>query len=503
MNELNKVEDPLNHGEIPLSRHTHLKNDRTGVSNHRLTPGRMTRILDQFEKTAPSNDYEKEGSRNTLNPNLSLVHPSTYHAHFIERQNQKQQITGIRPGTSQVSQNNVNKTSSTTTNSNGIVASTRKWIDNLRKERQRESLAKAVEEQRQILKEEAKKIRDRSRRERFGDHYVNEEESIRDRLERKQAEKGLGGNSTFISITQSVESTSRALGLCGVEDSDNDYLSDSSDIIYHQSNDDDLSSCDSSTEEHFETVIQNNEAKDIYVTDTKGGEDVLKIGFPHNTLSGQGVSVKVEIFDDADSSQTKSNNDDSISDIKIIEEPKCNIPFLLSKEHMRSIAQNGLPASVLFAKWKRVYSLARDGDSFTGSFMRLIKNEARSLLVIKATTGEIFGAYSDSPFKSQGNVSASFYGSAQAFLYSITKDNSVRVFKWTGSNRYIQLCDTKSKMLAFGGGGKQGEFGLCVEDDFRIGSTGPCDTFGNKPLCTANHFDILDVECWSFISGVF
>jgi len=55
----------------------------------------------------------------------------------------------------------------------------------------------------------------------------------------------------------------------------------------------------------------------------------------------------------------------------------------------------------------------------------------------------------------------------------------------------IQVCDTQHKMIALGGGGKDGEFGLCVEDDFRIGSTGPCETFGNTRLCSVETFEII------------
>ena len=58
-------------------------------------------------------------------------------------------------------------------------------------------------------------------------------------------------------------------------------------------------------------------------------------------------------------------------------------------------------------------------------------------------------------------------------------------------------------MMAFGGGGADGAFGLCVEEDFQTGSTGPCDTFDNEPLCDQETFEIVDVEFWEFLTGVF
>ena len=65
------------------------------------------------------------------------------------------------------------------------------------------------------------------------------------------------------------------------------------------------------------------------------------------------------------------------------------------------------------------------------------------------------------------------------------------------------MCDVTHKMLAFGGGGDDGAFGLCVEEDFQTGSTGPCDTFDNKPLCNQENFEIVDLEFFEFMTGQF
>ena len=162
------------------------------------------------------------------------------------------------------------------------------------------------------------------------------------------------------------------------------------------------------------------------------------------------------------------------------------VPFIFNTpEQMATIASTGLPASLLllFAKWRRLYSLQRDGDSFTGTtFLRKVEGHERTLLVIQTTNSSILGAYSNSKWENQGgSVVASFYGSALSCLYSLDTDqdtDETLIFKWTGKNRYIQVCNVHAKVLAFGGGGKDGEYWLCVEDDFRRGSTGPCETFG-------------------------
>jgi hypothetical protein len=97
-----------------------------------------------------------------------------------------------------------------------------------------------------------------------------------------------------------------------------------------------------------------------------------------------------------------------------------------------------------------------------------------------------------------------FYGTGQAFLFRFVEEEEeeqwqrVVVYKWSGVNRYIQLCDAGRRIIAFGGGGDEGVFGLCIEDDFRRGTTGQCETFQNEPLCEEGYFDVLDLEVWGF-----
>jgi len=102
----------------------------------------------------------------------------------------------------------------------------------------------------------------------------------------------------------------------------------------------------------------------------------------------------------------------------------------------------------------------------------------------------------------------------------------VNIYRWTGANQYFQLCDIQRGRIAMGGGGEESDFGICFEDDFSRGSSGPCDTFGNwRPLamsssstcsitsksqrgrnaalgggCTSTSFDLMDFEVYGFIN---
>jgi hypothetical protein len=192
-------------------------------------------------------------------------------------------------------------------------------------------------------------------------------------------------------------------------------------------------------------------------------------------------------------------------------------PYILSQTQMNEISRHVLPETIAYCRWRRLYGLGRDGDSFDGC-LRIIGAEKRTLMVVRTTKGDIFGGYADAPWHSRHDSStAKFYGSASSCLYSFSstltplsksaapRDSPIHVYRWTGKNRYIQVCDVSNKMLAFGGGGDKGAFGLCLQEDFQRGTTGRCETFDNDPLCSGDErtFDIVDLEFWEFQTGVF
>lgn len=211
------------------------------------------------------------------------------------------------------------------------------------------------------------------------------------------------------------------------------------------------------------------------------------------------------------------------------------VPFILSMDEMQQIANHVLPRGIVYCPWHRLYSLARDGDSFEAC-LQLIGSEKQTLLVVRTKHNAIFGGFADSPWDQTFSQSgASYFGGPTACLFRfiinenfdkeqnnkiINNDNDnsqtscnsskefirktiIKYYKWTGANRYVQLCDPTHKMIAFGGGGDDGAFGLCVEQDFQLGSTGSCATFNNEPLCDESYFEIVDMEVWGFLIGQF
>lgn len=242
--------------------------------------------------------------------------------------------------------------------------------------------------------------------------------------------------------------------------------------------------------------------------------------------SGDGYTVQLSVSEDEEEEEASW-----VPPVRVVSEPELERhPYILLADHMQQIAVHVLPRGIAYCQWQRLYSLARDGDSFEAC-LRVVRGASRTLLVVRTSRNAIFGGFAESPWEPQSSYGAVYFGGPNACLFKVdttrsgsveqnvnddtdsgssgqednVKDCSdqVKHFKWSGANRYIQLCDVTHKMLAFGGGGQAGAFGLCVENDFKRGSTGHCATFDNEPLCDQEDFEIVDMEIFGFLVGQF
>jgi hypothetical protein len=236
--------------------------------------------------------------------------------------------------------------------------------------------------------------------------------------------------------------------------------------------------------------------------------------------SGGGYTVQLDVSDE----EPEEDEASWIPPVRVAPEPELERhPYILLEPHMQQIAIHVLPRGIAYCQWNRLYSLARDGDSFEAC-LRLIHGARRTLLVVRTSRNAIFGGFADMPWENKTAGGAMYFGGPNACLFKVEtnskkntavsagdshkgdgagNDDTVKCYKWSGANRYIQLCDMAHKMLAFGGGGEEGAFGLCVEKDFERGSTGPCATFDNEPLCEQEDFEIVDMEIFGFLVGQF
>ncbi|KAF9077813.1 TLD-domain-containing protein [Rhodocollybia butyracea] len=167
-----------------------------------------------------------------------------------------------------------------------------------------------------------------------------------------------------------------------------------------------------------------------------------------------------------------------------------------------------LPALSRFPRaWNLLYSIDQHGISLHTLYDKC-ENQAHlktnsglvtkvgALVVIKDSEDAIFGAYiGDGLRKSMGK---GYYGSGESFLWRYVNGN-FQVFKWTGKNDYVALCEPE--YLSFGGG--DGVYGLYLNDTLFDGSSARCPTFDNDPLCSlgekkgrAVSFECVGLEVW-------
>lgn len=103
------------------------------------------------------------------------------------------------------------------------------------------------------------------------------------------------------------------------------------------------------------------------------------------------------------------------------------------------------------------------------------------------------------------------------FMWKYVADK-LQVFKWTGKNDYVALCEPE--FISFGGGcvflfpkysfaqnplasPSDGHYGLYLDEALFEGSSARCPTFENEPLCSPGPksagtvtFECVGLEVW-------
>ncbi|KAL7500221.1 hypothetical protein ACHAWT_008219 [Skeletonema menzelii] len=420
-----------------------------------------------------------------------------------------------------------NKNDGNKNQAGGIFSIATNWLQNQREKLHQLELERKVEEQRRKLVEEGRKQRELEAEKRRDRGYAISPPSSPSKHSSAVASSAIAGDEVATSslvymngcvcssqeeesqVLETVNSSgSNGLYICGFGGNYALPLDDASDYSG-------VARIDSAG--NIVEMMPSSDGLDDSDNDEDDEQgDYMTVRTPKITRTGKGMSVEVDIPKD----NRSDSSDPRHVDVKIVPEPRRDensdsfAPFILLPPQMKALLESGaLPQSLNYCKWKRLYSLSRDGDSFE-TFLRMVEGHNRTVLVVKTTAGRLFGGYADTRWEARhkNRQADGFYGSAQACLFRFPRcgetntsdasssevDNEVVIYKWTGANRYIQLCDASKRAVAFGGGGDDGDFGLCIEDDFRRGTTGHCSTFENDSLCEEGYFDVVDLEVWGF-----
>jgi hypothetical protein len=172
-------------------------------------------------------------------------------------------------------------------------------------------------------------------------------------------------------------------------------------------------------------------------------------------------------------------------------------PHILSAAMMQQL-HDALPWSQQMCRWERCFAIGRDGDSFC-TFLERCAQYQRTFVVIKTVECHVLGGYATMPWKKRDH--RTYFGTGQSFLFAshpdldndmVQKDPAkpLQLYRWTGSNDFVQISDPETSRVGMGGGANN--FGFLIQDNFWRGRTGPCGTFGNPSLVP--HSDYFEID---------
>ncbi|KAL6307308.1 TLD-domain-containing protein [Sparassis latifolia] len=175
--------------------------------------------------------------------------------------------------------------------------------------------------------------------------------------------------------------------------------------------------------------------------------------------------------------------------VRLVGRKDITIPVLTLRPHFPALAR--LPRS-----WLLLYSLDQNGISLNTLYMRCQNHTGGALVILRDSRNAVFGAWmGEGIHLSKG----AYFGSGESFLWKRIPDNQLKIYKWSGKNDYVALCE--SDYMSFGGG--DGHYGLYIESSLTDGSSATCPTFNNEPLCAAGPrqgdnvlFECVGLEVW-------
>lgn len=107
-----------------------------------------------------------------------------------------------------------------------------------------------------------------------------------------------------------------------------------------------------------------------------------------------------------------------------------------------------LPSLVRMQEWTLLYTIAKDGVSYT-TFYANVKDRDNTVILIKDQKGKIFGAYCSESWKK----AQFFYGYGDSFVFKFDEDNVIDPYTYTGANEKIQF--SNERLIIIGGGSSQ------------------------------------------------
>lgn len=174
----------------------------------------------------------------------------------------------------------------------------------------------------------------------------------------------------------------------------------------------------------------------------------------------------------------------------------------LLREAMAALLSDYLPVVLRVAgnvEWRLAYTPKVHGVSIQ-TFYRMLGTDATTVLIVRDSTGNVFGGFGTQPWTPGGLHG--FFGTGESFVFSFgaaaaeESHLQLRCYTWCGhaSNQFFQYADHEYFAM---GGGAEGRHALAIKDDFLHGFSHRSSTFENAPLSSQEEFVISDLEVWA------
>ncbi|KAI1305988.1 TBC1 domain family member 24 [Halotydeus destructor] len=207
------------------------------------------------------------------------------------------------------------------------------------------------------------------------------------------------------------------------------------------------------------------------------------------------------------------------SDMITIDSEKIHISTRIAPRNFKSniidwylfdIIWDWLPQRLIVKEPMVVFCTDEDGSSLRTFFSKCDSHDA-TILLLKTTSNEIFGAYCSETWhgrfgrEGEKGATSQYFGTGESFLFSLSP--TVAHYPWVGagstedgspktvphSSQLFMSANNKQLIVGSGGGN-----GLWIDEELTRGKTESCDTFLNKPLCPSSDFECSIVEVLAF-----
>uniref|UniRef100_A0A0K0D3X1 TLDc domain-containing protein n=1 Tax=Angiostrongylus cantonensis TaxID=6313 RepID=A0A0K0D3X1_ANGCA len=169
---------------------------------------------------------------------------------------------------------------------------------------------------------------------------------------------------------------------------------------------------------------------------------------------------------------------------------------------------SALPPRLQLETPKLLFRLSNDGASFTHLWSKIDCAE-QSLILIRTTKGEKFGAYCSSSWAERNDrrerSKSKYFGTGESFIWVLDRELGLPViYGWVGNNN--ENADASPQMFMAAGdrllviGSGDGD-AIRISEELTHGMSSACRTFGSPALVVSRSFDIHELEVFDVLTG--